>query len=247
MTSVRTGGAHPLRAVGVSLTVNLVLPLGLYYVLRAQGVAQWQALLLSGAVPTVHALGAAVVRRRVEIFDLVVAGLLAVSAGLSAINGSPRVMLLKDVAIPVVLGLWILGTLLAARPFAFHFGSRLRGAGGEADADRAWRERPEFRGALRVLTILWGGSQMLDAALSAVAACTLPVDVVPVIGRFQSLGILAVVVALTVRRSRVFRRRYGFPLFGGVRAPVGEGAVTSGTGTGTADGQARAAGDAVRA
>ncbi|MEW1654998.1 VC0807 family protein [Streptomyces sp. NPDC093707] len=214
METVREPGAHRLRAVCVPLAVNLLLPLALYYVLRARDVAQWQALLLSGVVPAVHALGTALVRRRIEVFDLLVVVLLAVSAGTSAISGSPRVLLLKDAGIPAALGLWILGTLPAARPFAFHFGDRLRGPDGAAAADRAWRELPEFRGALRRLTVLWGGAQMLDAALSALAACTLPVDVVPVIGRIQSLAILGAVVVLTVRRSRAFRGRHGIPLFG---------------------------------
>ncbi|KUL36926.1 hypothetical protein ADL22_23150 [Streptomyces sp. NRRL F-4489] len=202
------------RTVGLPLAVNVAVPLALYYVLRAQGAAQWLALLLSGVVPAAHALAAAVLRRRVEVFDLLVVVLLAVSAGLSALSGSPRVLLLKDAGIPAALGLWILATLRAARPFPFHFGQRLRGPGGAEAADRAWRELPEFRAALRGLTLLWGGAELLDAALSAVWALTLPIDLVPVIGRFQSLAILAALAALTVRRSHSFRIRCGIPLFG---------------------------------
>ncbi|MFF2811373.1 VC0807 family protein [Streptomyces sp. NPDC058000] len=200
--------------MGVPLTVNLLLPLVLYYVLRAQDVAQWQALLLSGVIPAAHAVGTAVVRRRVEVFDLLVVVLLAVSAGLSAISGSPRVLLLKDAGIPAVLALWVLGTLFAVRPFAFHFGRRLGGPAGAEAAERAWRELPEFRNALRGLTLLWGGAQLLDAALSTVAALGLPIDLVPVIGKIESFAILGAMVALTVRRSRAFRDEYGIPLFG---------------------------------
>ncbi|MYT31405.1 hypothetical protein GTY73_21865 [Streptomyces sp. SID8354] len=205
--------------MGVPLTVNIVLPLVLYYVLRAQDVTQWQALLLSGVLPAVHALVTALVRRRVDVFDLLVVALLTVSAGLSAIGGSPRLLLLKDAALPAVLGLWILSSLFAARPFAYHFGRRLAGSAGKSAAERAWHELPEFRAALRGLTMLWGGAQLLDAALSTVAALALPVDLVPVIGKIQSFAILGAMVALTVRRNRVFRDRYGVPLFG-LRPPV---------------------------
>ncbi|GAA2690346.1 VC0807 family protein [Streptomyces lunalinharesii] len=200
--------------MGVPLTVNVALPMVLYYVLRAQDVAPWQALLLSGVTPAAHALGAALVRRRVEVFDLLVVVLLAVSAGLSAFSGSPRVLLLKDAGVPAVLGLWILGTRYAARPFAFHFAARLRGPSGAEAAERAWAQLPEFRSALRGLTLLWGGAQLLDAALSTMAALALPVDLVPVLGKIESCTILGVMVALTVRRSRAFRGRYGLPLFG---------------------------------
>ncbi|MER7990808.1 VC0807 family protein [Streptomyces noursei] len=219
----------------VPLAVNIALPMVLYYVLRARDVAQWQALLLSGAAPAAHALGTALVRRRVEVFDLLVVVLLAASAGLSAFSGSPRVLLLKDAGIPAVLGLWILGTRFAARPFAFHFAARLRGPSGAEAVERAWGQLPEFRTALRGLTLLWGGAQLLDAALSAMAALALPVDLVPVLGRIESLTILGVLVALTVRRSRAFRGRYGLPLFG---SPAGAG--TSGAAP------IRAAGDALR-
>ncbi|MEU7642706.1 VC0807 family protein [Streptomyces sp. NPDC039016] len=212
--AVHTRGAQRWRAVGVPLTVNLLLPLVLYYVLRALDVAQWQALLLSGVIPAAHAVGTALVRRRVEVFDLLVVVLLGASAGLSAVSGSPRVLLLKDAGIPVVLGLWVLGTLFAARPLAFHFGQRLRGPAGAEAAERAWRELPEFRTALRGLTLLWGGAQLLDAALSTVAALGLPIDLVPVVGKIESFTILGAMVALTVRRSRAFRDRYGIPLFG---------------------------------
>ncbi|GGU72647.1 hypothetical protein GCM10010211_43100 [Streptomyces albospinus] len=206
-------------ALVVPLGINILLPLAVYYVLRTQDVAQWKALLLSGVIPATHALGAAVVRRRVEVFDLLMAVLLVASALTSLISGSPRVLLLKDAGIPAALGLWILGSLFAARPFAFHFGRRLRGPAAQQEADRAWDDLPDFRAALRALTLLWGASQLLDASLSTLEALTLPVDLVPVIGRFQSFAILGAVAALTVRRSRAFHAGRGIPLFG-IRTPA---------------------------
>ncbi|MEU9125542.1 VC0807 family protein [Streptomyces sp. NPDC048506] len=219
MEAVGVRDGRQRRAVAVPLVVDVVLPLVLYYALRSQGAVAWLALLLSGAVPAAHALVSAVVRRRVEVFDLLVVVLLAASAALSLISGSPRVLLLKDAGIPAALGAWILSSLWAARPFAFHFGRRLRGRDGEAEAERVWRDLPDFRAALRGLTALWGGAEVLDAALSAVEAWSMPVDLVPVVGRFQSLAILGAVAVLTVRRSRTFRSRWGIPLFG-VRAPA---------------------------
>ncbi|BDM70314.1 hypothetical protein HEK616_38010 [Streptomyces nigrescens] len=212
--ATRTDGTHRRRAFLIPLIVNILLPFVVYYVLRAQDVAQWQALLLSGAIPAAHAVGTAVIRRRVEFVDLVVLALLVVSAVTSLISGSPRILLLKDAAIPAVLGVWVLGSLFAARPLAFQFGRRLGGPGAEEAAERMWCERPDFRAALRGLTVLWGTAQLLDAVLSTVEAVALPVDLVPVIGRFQSLGILAATVALTVHHSRAFRRRHGISLLG---------------------------------
>ncbi|MFF4157886.1 VC0807 family protein [Streptomyces sp. NPDC001678] len=205
-------GARPARALLVPLAISVALPLAVYYALRAHGTAQWQALLLSSAIPAAHALVTAVVRRRAEVFDLLIVALLAVSAVTSLISGSPRVLLLKDAGLPAVLGVWILGTLFAARPFAFQFGRRLRGP--EEEAERLWDGMPEFRAALRSLTMLWGGIELLDAALSTVEALSLPVDVVPVLGRFQSIGLIALIVVVTIRRSRGFQARHGMGLFG---------------------------------
>ncbi|MFG2208522.1 VC0807 family protein [Streptomyces sp. NPDC048638] len=219
MEAVELRGAHRWRGTIVPLIINILVPLVVYYVLRALDTAQWLALLLSCAVPAAHALVTAVVRRRVDVFDLLVVALLAASAATSLISGSPRVLLLKDAALPAALGAWILGSLFTSRPFPFHFGRRLRGPSWAAEAERAWREVPDFRAALRGLTVLWGSAQLLDAVLSTGEALALPVDVVPVIGRIQSLAILGLVAVLTVRRSRAFGARNGVPLFG-LRVPA---------------------------
>ncbi|MFC4514380.1 VC0807 family protein [Streptomyces ehimensis] len=224
MERMESRGARPARALLAPLTISVALPLAVYYALRAQGIAQWQALLLSSAIPAAHALVTALVRRRAEVFDLLIVALLAVSAVTSLISGSPRVLLLKDAGLPAVLGVWILGTLFAARPFAFQFGRRLRDPAAEEEAERVWDGMPEFRAALRGLTMLWGGVELLDAALSTVEALSLPVDVVPVLGRFQSIALIALLVVVTIRRSRAFRARHGLGLFG-VRpaaSPTGE-------------------------
>ncbi|MFF7730170.1 VC0807 family protein [Streptomyces sp. NPDC008001] len=205
---------HARRALLVPLTVTIALPLALYYVLRAQGAPQWQALLISGAIPAAHAAVTAVRRRHAALFDLLVTALLAVSAATSLVSGDPRVLLLKDAALPAVLGLWITGSLFLARPFAFHFGDHLRRGAAREQAEGAWRDVPAYRQALRNLTLLWGGIQLLDAVLSTVQALVLPVDVVPVIGRIQSFTLLALVAVITVRRSRRFRAEHGISLFG---------------------------------
>ncbi|MEU3355590.1 VC0807 family protein [Streptomyces sp. NPDC037389] len=224
MDRMESRGARPARALLVPLAVSVALPLAVYYALRAHGTAQWQALLLSSAIPAAHALVTAVVRRRAEVFDLLIVALLAVSAVTSLISGSPRVLLLKDAGLPAVLGTWILGTLFAARPFAFQFGRRLRGPTAEQEAERLWDGMPEFRAALQGLTMLWGGIELLDAALSTVEALSLPVDVVPVLGRFQSIALIALIVAVTIRRSRGFQARHGVGLFGvrPAESPAGE-------------------------
>ncbi|KOT50673.1 MULTISPECIES: VC0807 family protein [Streptomyces] len=195
-----------------SLTINAVLPLALFYALRAQGAEQWLALLLSSAVPALRVVWTVATGRRADSIDLFVAGLLAISAATSLISGSPRVLLLKDVGMSVALGAWITGSLLTQRPFAYHFGIRL---GGEsAERDRLWESTPALRQELRKLTAIWGGGQLLDATVGVITALTLPVDVVPLIGRCQTAVVLGATVLITLRRARRFRARHGVSLLG---------------------------------
>ncbi|MEV0264180.1 VC0807 family protein [Streptomyces sp. NPDC050617] len=210
------------RTLAASIAVNIVFPLGAYYLLRAQGAAQWLALLLSGAAPAVRAAYTLAVRRRADGFDLFVVSMLALSAGTSLISGEPRVMLLKNVALSLGLAVWILGTLYAPRPFVFQFSRRWHGEAARAERDRLWAESAEFRRALRRVTMLWGGAQLVDAALSTLTALTLPVDAVPAIEKVQSYGLLGLLAAATLLYGRRFRARHGVSLIGyrrGAAAP----------------------------
>ncbi len=209
--SRRRGPWGPLAR---SLTINAVLPLALFYVLRAQGAEQWLALLLSSAVPALRVVWTVATGRRTDSIDLFVAGLLAISAATSLISGSPRVLLLKDVGMSVALGAWITGSLLTQRPFAYHFGIRLGGETAAIERDHLWQTTPALRKELRKLTALWGGGQLLDATVGVITALTLPVDVVPLIGRCQTAVVLGATVLITLRRARRFRARHGVSLLG---------------------------------
>ncbi|WP_208853186.1 VC0807 family protein [Streptomyces albofaciens] len=195
-----------------SIVINAVLPLALFYVLRARGAEPWLALLLSSTIPALRVAWTVATRRRADSIDLFVTGLLTVSAATSLISGSPRVLLLKDVGMSVALGAWITSSLLARRPFAYHFGVRL--GGGSAERDRLWETTPALRRELRKLTALWGGGQLLDATIGVVTALTLPVDVVPLIGRCQTVVVLGATVLITLRRARRFRTQHGMSLLG---------------------------------
>ncbi|WP_171170250.1 VC0807 family protein [Streptomyces sp. I05A-00742] len=211
---MRPHGSRARRDLVLTPTVVIALPLALYYLLRAQGAPAWQALLISSAPPVVRALAGAVRGRRVGYVDALVVGLLLVSAAISLISGNPRVLLLKDAALPAAVGVGIGATLWSSRPFAFRFGRHLGTDAAAVRAERYWRESPDFRRALRSLTVLWAGAEFLDALLSAAQALILPVDAVPLLGRAQSLIIVGSVVFLSVRRSWRFRERHGIPLFG---------------------------------
>ncbi|WP_258054666.1 VC0807 family protein [Streptomyces sp. Ru71] len=216
-TGGKPSGAQPTgRLYGplVSLAVDILLPLVVYYAARALGAGQATALLLSGAPPALHLLSGAIRHRRIDGVDLFFTVLLAAAGLASFMGGGTRVLLCKDAVLSLVVGGWVLGTGFTGRPLAFQLGQRLhRGAAARARS-RLWRESADFRRALRFLTLLWGAEQLLDGGSGVLAALALPTDVVPLLARVQSVALLALVAAVTAVYARRFRARHGLPLFG---------------------------------
>ncbi|MFF3916168.1 VC0807 family protein [Streptomyces sp. NPDC001852] len=207
----------------LTIAVDVLLPLLVYYAARGLGAGQGPALLLGGAPPALRLVSGALRRRRIDGVDLFFTVLLAAAAFATLLGGSTRLLLFKDAALSLVVGGWILGTGFTGRPLAFQLGQRLHR--GPAVGARAgiWRDSAEFRRALRALTVLWGAEQLLDGALGTLAAATLPTDVVPLLARVLSLLLLVLTGVATAACARRFRTRHGLPLFGAPDRGAGVG------------------------
>ncbi|GHE01301.1 VC0807 family protein [Streptomyces alanosinicus] len=198
----------------LSIAIDLVVPLLVYYAARALGAGQGPALLLSGAPSALRLVTGAVRRRRIDGVDLFFTVLLAAAALATLIGGGPRILLFKDAVLSLVVGGWMLGTGFTGRPLAFQLGQRLHRGPVPGARERIWRDSAEFRRGLRVLTVTWGAGQVLDGGVGTLAAATLPTDSVPLLTRVVSLLLLALTVAVTAAYARRFRTRHGLPLFG---------------------------------
>ncbi|MEU5083178.1 VC0807 family protein [Streptomyces eurythermus] len=206
--------SRTLRGPLLSLAVDILLPLLVYYAARALGADQGPALLLSGAPPALRLLTGVVRHRRVDGVDLFLTVLLVAAALVSLIGGGPRVLLFKNAALSLAVGAWALGTAFTRRPLAFQLGQRMHR--GEAVRARAglWQDSAPFRRGQRALTLLWGAEQFLDGGVGALAAATLPPDTVPLLDRAVSLTLLSLAAAVTAGYARRFRIRHALPLFG---------------------------------
>ncbi|MGW3046044.1 VC0807 family protein [Kitasatospora sp. NPDC001159] len=182
--------AHPAaRRAGVLIPVllDLVLPLGFYYGLRAAGVDQWHALLWSAAVPAVVVLVRLVRTRRIDFPALLILSMIALGLVLSALTGDPRALLVREAwtgMLGGLIGVWLLASVLYGRPaLMVMFRSFVLVKAGE-DGLRAWEGRwgedAGFRHGLRVLTTLWGIASLLNALAQLAFAYLLPVDAAPV-------------------------------------------------------------------
>ncbi|WP_329569549.1 VC0807 family protein [Kitasatospora sp. NBC_01266] len=176
------------------LVFELGLPLGGYYLLTGLGMSQWAALVISGVLVVPWMVYGMVKRGRVEVMPVFTLVLLAAGTLMSLVTGSARVLLIRDSWLFGVVGLWVLGTLATQRPFMLTaarsiVAAKIGEAGAQVWLDR-WHTEPVFRHQIRLLTAVWGGGFLLDAAIRVVFACTLPIGAVPLVNSLQWLVVL---------------------------------------------------------
>ena len=191
------------RLLARQLILELALPLGGYYGLRAAGVSTWLALTIGGALTAPWILYGIFRNRRIDLTAMFTLTMLLMGAAMSMITGDPRLLLVRDSWIGAVLGLWILGTLPTRRPFIMATSRAVVVAKiGEAGAN-AWEGRWDndaaFRHHIRVLTAIWGLVLVGDAIIRVVLAYSLPVDAVPGVSTAQWLVILACLLIFHTR------------------------------------------------
>jgi intracellular septation protein A len=177
---------------GLLVLIDLVVPIVLFYGLRAAGVELFLALVASAAVPAIAATIKALTTGRIEGLIIAVIALLLLSSAMSLVTGNPRFLLAKDAALTTVWGAWFFLSLRARRPLTFRFTRPLLQGRKVFDSttqtrrtlpagtwDRLWEKDPDFRRVWRVTTVIWGTALLLDAVVRVTMAYALPLDVVP--------------------------------------------------------------------
>ncbi|PFG31854.1 hypothetical protein ATJ78_2836 [Paramicrobacterium agarici] len=194
--------------LGLIIT-DLVVPVAGFYILRAIGLDAVLALILAG-LPTVLAIAVRSIRqRKVNALGIFVLIVLAGSALLTFVTGSPRFLLAKEGWFTGAIGLGFLVSLRFRRPVAFTFArtmiepTRMSARLHPQLWDDIWEDDAGFRRIWRGATVLWGVGMIGDAIVRVVMAYALPVDLVPVIA-----GALWAVtfVVLQVIQHRYFAR-----------------------------------------
>lgn len=187
-------------------------PLALFYGLRLLGMDQWLALVLSSVLPIVRLGYKIVTERRVERLTLFTLSIITGATTVALLTGDPRLLLARESYFTALIGLWIVGTLLARRPFLFEVTVPLL----PERTARSWRDdwdnSPEFRRAMRVMTAAWGTAFVVDAVARVVMAYTLPIDSVPLLSVLLLVVMLIAVVQLSkAYGSRLMARRQDGP------------------------------------
>ncbi|MEV0390868.1 VC0807 family protein [Nonomuraea sp. NPDC050643] len=191
------------RARGLlTLTIDIVLPMGLYYVLRGAGVDFHTALVISSLIPGLSVVSDLVRRRRPDRLGLYMTTMMLAGAAVSLLVHDARLLLAKDGWFTAVAGLWFLWSVRGHRPLAFVFTRFIlegRVGPNRESWDVLWERLPAFRRIWRVVTVIYGVGLLIDAAVRVVIAYALPVDVVPGVNTAQYIvWLLLMQVAINV-------------------------------------------------
>lgn len=166
---------HPMAAVAL-WDVGLVLVA--YFGCRLAGLDDHLALVAATVVALLRTGYVMVRRRSLDGFSAMMCLVFAVGLVLSFVTGDERSLLATKSAVTAVLGVVLLGTVVAGRPAAFgvakRFGAR------EDEERRRWdllyASAPTFRRVYVVMTVVWAAVLLAESALRPPMIYLLPMD-----------------------------------------------------------------------
>jgi hypothetical protein len=190
-----------IRANVLTVVFEVLVPMALFYGLRAAGVSQWWALMAGVLVAAPYVLWTIVRNRKVDLVALVTLSVLVLSVVLGLLSDDPRTLAIREgwtAALGGVFGAWMLVTVFIGRPAQLTLGRTIaevkRGAEG-ADAWAArWDTDARFRRGLRINTAAWGGVLLVSAIAHVVLVYTLPIDLISLVTNVQWFAMLAVLL-----------------------------------------------------
>ncbi|MFG2669145.1 VC0807 family protein [Streptomyces sp. NPDC048387] len=195
--------ADPKALLMRTAFMDVGVPLGLYYGLRAAGIGQWLSLLVSGALPLGQLVYRTVTERRVAAITLFTLSVMVCGTAITLVTGDARLLLARESYLTGLLGFWMIGTLFAERPFIFTTMVKMLPGETARAWHGNWERHARFRRVMRWMSLAWGASFLIDSAARVVMAYALPVDLVPVLSVVLLVGMLTAVV----RISKAYGRR----------------------------------------
>ena len=190
-----------VRANLLNVVFEVVLPMVLFYGLRAAGVSQWWALMAGVLVAAPYVLWTIARNRKVDLVALVTLSVLVLSVVLGLLSDDPRTLVIREgwtAALGGLFGAWMLVTVFIGRPAQLTLGRTIaevkRGAeGADAWAGR-WDTDARFRRGLRIDTAAWGAVLLGSAVVHVVLGYTLPIDLISLVTTVVWLGTLACLI-----------------------------------------------------
>lgn len=200
MTQLSTATAAPakndLLTILKPLAVDIVVPLGTYYLLRdGFGLSLILSLGLSGVVPAARTVAGIARDRSVNGLAALMVVVNVVGIVLSFMAGDPRLMVAKDSGISSVIAIAILVSVFAGQPL-MSAGLKPFITKGDAARLAAWdrlgARSARFRGLERLFSAIWGVVLLSECAARLVGAFALPIATMAWLSTVFLVGALAV-------------------------------------------------------
>jgi hypothetical protein len=184
------------------------LPTAAYYATRQIGGSAFVSLLAGTAVAGLRVGYVAVRAHRLDAVAGFLLAIFGIGLALSFMTGSARFLLAKDSIPTAVAGLIFLGTCVAGRPLSYAWGMRMMARTPQKQHRWAsmWRTEPAFRRVFYVVSLTWGCSLLLEAAIRLPLVYVLPIDAMAGLSSVISVVAVAVLAAWTVWYARRVQR-----------------------------------------
>jgi hypothetical protein len=191
-----------VRANAIAVVFEVVVPMALFYGLRAAGVSQWWALMAGVLVAGPYVVWTIWRSRRIDLVALVTLSVLVLSVALGLLSDDPRTLVIREgwtAALGGLFGAWMLVTVFVGRPAQLTLGRTIaevkRGAEGAAAWAGRWDSDARFRRGLRINTAAWGGVLLAGAVVHVVLVYALPIDLISVVTTVVWFASLAGLIA----------------------------------------------------
>jgi hypothetical protein len=200
------GGLNGLVRANIATVVfEVLLPMAVFYGLRAVGVDQWWALMAGIVVAVPPVVVGIVRRRRIDLTAAFTLSIMVFSIVIGLLTDDPRALVVREGWIGLLLGLlgaWILVTVWVGKPALMVLGNTIAVAKSGPEGARKWAGRydaePRFRHAIRVLSVVWGVALVIDTAVHVALVYLLPIDLVAIVSNVQWWVVLAALLTFHV-------------------------------------------------
>ncbi|GAA4609346.1 hypothetical protein GCM10023195_37590 [Actinoallomurus liliacearum] len=191
-----------IRANVMTVVFEVVVPMVLFYGLRAAGVSQWWALMAGVLVAAPYAVWTIARDRRIDLLALVTLSILLLSVVLGLLSDDPRSLAIREgwtAALGGLFGAWMLVSVFVGRPAQLTLGRAIaeikRGAEGAAAWAARWDTDARFRRGLRIDTAVWGAVLLANAVVHVVLVYTLPIDLISLVTTVAWFAAMACLIA----------------------------------------------------
>jgi intracellular septation protein A len=202
-------GGFSFKQMLPTLVFDVAMPIIAFNVLTRYGVSTLWALVAGGLFPASNNLRVWAKSRRLEPLGLIVMTFLVIGTAASLISASVFLALIKESLLTATFGFICLGSLLAERPLMFYI-NRQFVAGDDPVRLEWWNglwQYPNFRAALRLVTVVWGVAYLVEALLRVGFALVLSPAKVVTISPVMAFGVMVVLIAWNRRFMLALRER----------------------------------------